>query len=255
MKALDLIARYGEVADEHDEHRGLGVPHGEPDRRVLLDERHDDAHEEHPDRRAGGAAEEGDDEGVRDRQRAHRRVDRVLQGVPEGRHAAADRAEEEHDHVRAVGVDADRAGEVGVDAGGLDPPAEAGEPQHRGEHQHDDDGARRLPHVEVDEDGAPRARTAVLRRARSTPASREPQSSRIRFSPAMPMPRAATNTASSAVGAGVGGERPVDAALDHRARRTAGEQHAEHRRRPERQVDRGTSNVNARYAASVYVNP
>ena len=85
----------GEVADEHDEDGRLGVLHRQPDRGVLLDQRHDDAHQEDPDRRAGRAAEEGDDEGVGDRRRAHGRVDRVLEGVPDGGDPGADRAEEE----------------------------------------------------------------------------------------------------------------------------------------------------------------
>ena len=51
--------------------------------------------DEDPDRRAGRAGQEGDDEGVDDRRCAHGRVDRVLEGVPDGGHAGADRAEEE----------------------------------------------------------------------------------------------------------------------------------------------------------------
>ena len=151
-------------------------------------------------------------------------VDRELERVPERGDAAHRRAEEEaRSTYDPVGVDADRAGQVGVDAGRLDPPAEAGVPQHRGEGQdvmHD--GADRLPHVEVEE--RPSRPRIVVRRpssGRRTPGSPSSRTGGSCCSPAMPRPREATNTASSAFGSGVGGERPVDEPLDRRTPTTA----------------------------------
>ncbi len=83
----------------------------------------------------------------------------------------------------------------------------------------------------------------------------EPHSRRIRFSPAMPMPRAATNTASSAVGPALAGERAVHPGARSAAPSDGGEQHAD--ARADGQNGQSTRNVNvkARYAASVYVKP